>query len=388
MRLLLINNEFPPIGGGGSTVTKYAVRYLVEWGHEVTLITSAFRGLPRRETIDGATVLRIPTVRRYKDFCAAWELIPFGLSALWFCLWFVPRYKPDLIHAYFALPAGWVARIIHALYGTPYLVYFGGSDMPGANPSRYKQIYPFITALTRWVWRAAPVSTVCSQGLLELGRHHDPGYDFRLVPNGVELARFVPVERAANPKVKILFIGRLIPRKGFQYVVRALPQIQELTDIPFEVEVVGTGVMRKHLDELAEKLGVSHLLKYVGTVPYEKLHESYQGADIFVLTSESEGMPAVILEAMACGLPIVTTDVPGNREIVRDGENGFLVRVGDTETLAKKLAHLVSSEDLRKQLGRRSRQHIRPYEWREIVKRYETIMQEVVDRSAIKRKQA
>lgn len=381
MKLLLINNEFPPIGGGGATVTAYAIRYLVEWGHEVILITSSYRGLPRREIVHGATVMRVPALRRAKDYCSPLELITFGVSAFFVGLFLVPRYRPDVIQAYFALPAGWVARCLHLFSRVPYIVYFGGSDMPGANPSRYRAVYPYITALTRWIWRGAKVSTVCSEGLYELGKKLDPHYDFRLVPNGVELARFVPVERPPNPKVKVLFIGRLIPRKGFQDVVRALPRVRELTTVPFEVEVVGTGVMRTMLDDLAGQLGVSHLLKYVGTVPYERLHESYQGADIFVLTSESEGMPAVTLEAMGCGLPVITTNIPGNREIVHDGENGYLIAVGDTEELAQAIARLVRDETLRRRMGEKSRQLVRPYEWREIVKRYETIMREVVETS-------
>lgn len=390
MKLLLINNEFPPIGGGGSTVTKYAVKYFSEAGHDVTIVTSRFKDLPVFEKSDfkisstgnrigSVKIIRIPAIRRYKDFCAAWELVTFGLSALLYCLWYVPKNKPDVIHAYFALPAGWVARIIHAIYGTPYSVYFGGSDMPGANPSRYRRLYPFITFLTRWVWRGAKISTVCSQGLLDIGRKLDPGYDFRLVPNGVELARFVPVERIKNPNVKILFIGRLIARKGFQYVVQALPRIQELCKIPFEVEVVGTGAMRTNLDGMATELGVSHIIKYVGTVPYDQLHKSYQGADIFVLTSESEGMPAVTLEAMGCGLPIVTTNVPGNQEIVREGENGYLVNVGDTEKLAQSLSNLISDEQLRKKMGAASRKFVQAYEWREIIKQYENILKEIVN---------
>lgn len=378
MRLLLINNEYPPIGGGGSTVTKYALKYFSEWGHEAALITSRFRDLTFKETIDGGTVIRVPAIRRYKDFCAAWELVIFGFSAFLYCLWYVPRYKPDVIHAYFALPSGFVAKLINLIYGTPYSVYFGGSDMPGSNPSRYKKIYPYVTALTRWVWRGAKISTVCSNGLLELGRKHDEEYDFRLVPNGVELSRFVPIEREKNPKVKILFIGRLIARKGLHYVVQALPRIQELTKTQFEVEVVGTGSMRLTLDNMASKLSVSHLIKYVGTVPYDKLHESYQSADIFVLTSESEGMPAVTLEAMGCGLPIVTTNVPGNREIVKEGENGYLVNVGDTEKLAQVLTKLIDDEALRENLGNKSRQFVKSYEWREIIKRYENILQEIV----------
>lgn len=309
-----------------------------------------------------------------------WELVIWGMSALAYCLWFVPRMKPDLIHAYFALPGGFVARILRLLYSIPYVLYFGGSDMPGANPTRYKNIYPFIRGLTQWVWRGATISTVCSDGLLKIGRALDPAYDFRLVPNGVELVRFVPVERPPNPVVKILFIGRLIPRKGFQYVVRALPRIRELTDIPFEIEVVGSGAMRTHLDDLAATLKVSQLLKYVGTVPYSELHRSYQSADVFVLTSESEGMPCATLEAMACGLPVVTTDVPGNQEIVHEGKNGFLVPVGDTEKLAQALAWLIRDPALRRRMGTESRRIVQPYDWHDIVRRYEAIFREVAER--------
>lgn len=388
MKLLLITNEYPPIGGGGSSVLQYAVRYLTEeHGHDVTVVTSRYRGLPRHEWVpEGsgvsgrprAHVIRVPAIRRYKDFCAVWELVTFGVSALVYGLWLVPRLKPDLIQAYFALPGGWVARILSAVYGVPFVLYFGGSDMPGANPSRYARLYPLISGLTRWIWRGARVSTVCSEGLLALGRSLDPSHDFRLVPNGVELVRFVPVERPPNPTVKILFIGRLIPRKGFHYVVRSLPRVLELTAVPFDVEVVGSGSMRSALDELATTLGVSHLLKYLGTIPYDKLHLAYQGADVFVLTSESEGMPCAMLEAMACGLPVVTTDVSGNREIVRDALNGFLIPLGDEEKLAHALALLIRDEGRRRRMGSESRRIVQAYDWREIVRRYETIFREVL----------
>lgn len=385
MKLLLITNEFPPIGGGGSSVLQYAVSYLTaEHGNEVVVVTSSFCGLPRQEWIAGAHIFRVPAVRRYQDFCAVWELVTYGFSALFFCLWFVPRYKPDLVQAYFALPGGFVARILKLVYGTRYVLYFGGSDMPGANPTRYKNLYPFIRGLTRWVWRGAEVSTVCSEGLLKRGRALDPAHDFRLVPNGVELARFVPVERPANPVVRILFIGRLIPRKGFQYVIRALPRIRTRTAVPFEIDVVGSGAMRSHLDNLAAQLGVSHLLKYSGTIPYDELHRTYQSADVFVLTSESEGMPCVILEAMACGLPVVATNVAGNQEIVQEGVNGFLVSVGDTERLAEVLGLLVRDTALRRRLGNESRRLAAPYEWREIVRRYQAIFREVTQSVSVR----
>lgn len=370
MKLLLINNEFPPIGGGGSTVTKYALRYLVAAGHEVTLITSQYKNLPKRETIDGATVIRIPTVRRYKDYCSVWELVIFGISALFYSLWFTARNKVDFIQSYFALPAGWVAWLIHAMRGIPYSVYFGGSDIPNANPSRYKRLYPLITPLLTAIWKKAEFRTVCSEELVRLGADVDPSSKFLCIPNGVETGRFKPIDRPANAKVKILFIGRLIPRKGFQYVIQALPKLRELAKTPFEIEVVGTGAHRAELDELAEKLEVSDLIRYVGLVPYDQLEKSYQYADIFVLTSLSEGMPSVILEAMGCGLPIIASDVGGNNEIVHEGKNGFLISNNDTGALAEVMAKLINDKETREQMGKHSRTLALQYDWKNIMAQY------------------
>lgn len=351
-------------------MTKYALRYLTWAGHNVMLITSSYKGLPRREIIDGATVIRVPAVRRYKDFCSQWELVIFGISALIYTVGYTLRHRVDFIQAYFAVPAGWVAWIVNILRGIPYGVYFGGSDIPGANPSRYKKVYPFLTPLLKAIWRRAEFRTVCSRELARLGWEVDANQKFLVVPNGVETDRFKPMSRPPNSKVKILFIGRLIPRKGFQRVVRALPKVRELAERPFEVEVVGTGASRVQLDEVAEQLGVSDLIRYAGTIPYDQLEKAYQYADIFVLTSLSEGMPSVILEAMGCGLPVVASDVGGNNELVEEGINGYLIKGDDIETLAKRLARLIDDEGLRRQMGRVGREKALKYDWEKIMGKY------------------
>jgi len=378
MKLLLINNEFPPIGGGGSTVTKYAIKHLVAAGHEVTLITSRYKDLKKEEVIDGAKVIRIPAVRRFKDYSSMWELVIFGLSALVYTLAYSVRHKIDFIQAYFAVPAGWVAWVVRMVRGVPYAVYFGGSDIPGANPSRFKNVYPVLTPLLKMIWRGAEFRTVCSDELARLGKKADPGAEFMVIPNGVETNRFKPITRQENPKVKILFIGRLIPRKGFQRVVQALPRVKELANSPFEVEVVGTGDHREKLDEIAAGLGVSELIKYVGTVPYDQLEKSYQYADVFVLTSLSEGMPSVILEAMGCGLPVIASDVGGNNELVKEGENGYLIKGDDVEKLAQDLARLIDDKEMREGMGRESREMSLKYDWREIMGKYNELYLEAV----------
>src|SRR3989344_815283 len=374
MKLLLINNEFPPIGGGGSTVTKYAISHLVRAGHEVTLITSRYKDLPHRETIDGATVIRIPALRKYKDYSSMIELVSFGVSALAYSLFFSLRNKVDFIFAFFAVPAGWVAWILSYVRTIPYGVYFGGSDIPGANPSRFRQIYPFITPLLKAIWKRASFRSVCSEDLQALAKKADADSEFLYIPNGVETGRFVPIDRPANPKVKILFIGRLIPRKGFDRVVHALPKVRELAQVPFEVEVVGTGKYRQELDELGEQLGVSDLIRYVGMVPYDQLEKSYQYADVFVLMSLSEGMPSVILEAMGCGLPVIASNVGGNNEIVHEGKNGYLIAGNNIDDLAEKLSTLINDKSLRLGMGKKSRAYAMEYDWKNIMNKYNNLI--------------
>ncbi len=375
MKLLLINNEFPPIGGGGSTVTKYAISYLVRAGHDVTLVTSRYKDLPHREVIDGATVIRIPALRKYKDYSSMIELVSFGISALFYCFLFTLRREVDFIFAFFAVPAGWVAWMLSMIRNIPYGVYFGGSDIPGANPSRFKHVYPIITPLLRTIWRNAAFRSVCSLELKELALQADPDSEFHYIPNGVETDRFVPIERPENPKVKILFIGRLIPRKGFQRVIKALPRVRELARVPFEVEVVGTGAHQSELDSLAQGLGVSDSIRYAGMVPYDQLEKSYQYADIFILTSLSEGMPSVILEAMGCGLPVIASNVGGNNEIVHEGENGFLIDGDNTDRLAEKIALLINDKNLRNAMGSKSREYALQYNWKNIMDRYNELIE-------------
>ncbi|OGY36941.1 MAG: hypothetical protein A3E36_04610 [Candidatus Andersenbacteria bacterium RIFCSPHIGHO2_12_FULL_45_11b] len=374
MNLLFINNEFPPIGGGGSTVTKYAISYLVRAGHTVTLITSRYKDLPHRETIDGATVIRIPALRKYKDYSSAVELVSFGVSALAYSLYFIMKYRVDFVFAFFAVPAGWVAWILSYVRGIPYGVYFGGSDIPNANPSRFTAIYPIITPLLKAIWKRASFRSVCSEDLQALAKKADADSEFLYIPNGVETGRFVPIDRPANPKVKILFIGRLIPRKGFDRVVHALPKVRELAQVPFEVEVVGTGKYRQELDELGEQLGVSDLIRYVGMVPYDQLEKSYQYADVFVLMSLSEGMPSVILEAMGCGLPVIASNVGGNNEIVHEGKNGYLIAGNNIDDLAEKLSTLINDKSLRLGMGKKSRAYAMEYDWKNIMNKYNTLI--------------
>ena len=113
MNLLLISNEYPPIGGGGSIVVKYLAKDLAKKGHVVHLVTSSYANLSREEVYDGYIVHRIPAIRLSKDYCSLWELVIFSISALFYSLFFAKKYRIDIVQAFFAVPAGGVAYIFN-----------------------------------------------------------------------------------------------------------------------------------------------------------------------------------------------------------------------------------------------------------------------------------
>lgn len=379
MRILLVNNEFLPIGGGGSAVSYFVGRHLAGVGHEVQLITSSYKGLAHRERVGGILVHRVPAFRRHADSSAVWELLSFALSATWFGLRLVPKFRPDLVQAFFGVPSGGVAYVLHRVHGVPYAVYLGGSDVPGANPGRYRRLYPALTPFIRLFWKDASLVTAASRWLIDLGEAAAPEVEIAWIPNGVEIGRFRPAEMGGgNSPVRILAIGRLIRRKGFQNLVSAMPEVLRRTGQDVVVDIVGSGPLRDSLTRMVGRLGLESHVRLVGAVPYEDLHQIYWQSDIFVLPSLAEGMALVLLEAMASGLPVVATRVAGSEELVTNGENGYLVKPADEDSLAEALATLVSDADMRRRMAKASLARAAEYDWTRIARRYLDLYEEIL----------
>ena len=376
--ILIINYEFFPLGGGGSTVCYYLAKNLVQAGYQVEIITSHYRGLPRQEVLEGIKIHRIPVIRKRLDFCSVPEMATFVLSGSYHTLKILKDARPDLIQVFFSVPSGPVAYLAHKIHQIPYLVYSGGADMPGGDPRRFGWLYPLVTPFIRKIWQHSQMLITASQNLKELALRTYPQAKIQVISNGVDLERFRPLEnKPQKDKIRILGIGRLISRKGFHFLIEALPQVVKEAKFPLEVEIVGSGQEEESLKNLAQQLGVRDILNFVGQLPYEGLLSKYQQADIFVLPSLSEGMPCVMLEAMACGLPVVASDIGGNEELVYPGQNGYLFSAGHSQGLAESLIKIINHPALRKKMGQESLRIIQDYDWSKITEKYIAIYQEI-----------
>jgi glycosyltransferase involved in cell wall biosynthesis len=188
-----------------------------------------------------------------------------------------------------------------------------------------------------------------------------------VIPNGVDRAVFSPSEPRPGAAPTILFVGRLAVNKGPQVLIDALPRVLERFP-ETQVHLIGDGPLRRDLERSVQQRGMTDSVRFLGT--QREIEDRLRSGDIFVLPSLMEGLPLTVLEAMACGLPVIATAVGGTVEIVEEGVNGYLVRPGEPGDLASRLCDLLGNARLRREMGREGERTVeRGYDWDTITQR-------------------
>ncbi|HHW61069.1 MAG TPA: glycosyltransferase family 4 protein, partial [Syntrophomonadaceae bacterium] len=194
----------------------------------------------------------------------------------------------------------------------------------------------------------------------KLALKHSVGLPEQLVTvhNGIPVLEDIGVRRLdSNNKVKMIMVARFSEPKDQQLLVKAASQLQ--TENDFEIDFVGDGPLFSSTKELAQKLQISDKVRFLGACT--DVPELLENADVFVLTSNWEGFPITILEAMRAGLPVITSDVGGCNEAVIDGVTGYLIPRGDQECLKERLARLINDSQLRSSMGNKGFERFSEY---------------------------
>ncbi len=377
MKILLINYEYPPLGGGAGQATAALAREFAAAGHEPLVLTSRFRDQPAEEVVAGVRLVRVPVIRRRADRCTPPEMLTFLASASWTALREIAGWKPDATIAFFGIPSGPVALLLKLTAGAPYVVSLRGGDVPGFQPYDLALFHKLLGPVIRLLWRHAVATVANSGGLKSLGQKFAPELPIGVIPNGVNVATFHPAAEQGphHGPVRLLFVGRVVFQKGLDVLFRALAALP--TELDWELEIIGDGDARPALTLEAAQLGIAPRITFSGWQDRAVIAERYRAADLFVFPSRDEGMPNVVLEAMASGLPIVATAIAGSEELVREGENGHLVPTENAPALADALARLIAQPETRRAMGRASRERIeREYTWARVAACYLDLLRE------------
>ncbi|GAB14262.1 putative glycosyltransferase [Arthrobacter globiformis NBRC 12137] len=258
------------------------------------------------------------------------------------------------LHAHFASAATAVARLASLITGIPYSFTAHAADIFRDTVNRED--------LRTKLADAHHVVTISDYNLQYL-RHHFPqqAERLRLVRNGLELARFPYRDpRPVGTTVRVAAVGRLVEKKGFQHLLPALASLIG-SGVRADVRIAGTGMMANELQSALEQLGLSRHVRMLGPQTQDQIHELLDWADVFVAPcivgsdGNADGIPTVLLEAMATGTPCVSTAVTGIPEVIRDGSTGLLVEPGDPALLVQAILRITSPATDRTLLARNAR---------------------------------
>ena len=332
-KILVLNYEFPPLGGGAGHVSYEIASWYVKKGCEVDVVTMGFAGLPDQEQKKGINVIRVNSIRKKMETCGTFEMLSYIISAIRFLGKRKDVDKYDIVHCHFLIPTGLVAWFLKKRYKLDYIVTIHGSDVPGYNPDRFKIEHLFTKQVLRKICQEA--SAICSPSiyLKELLEARIRCQQIDHIPNGIDLENF-KLDLSKPKENLILSTGRLLERKGFQTLIRAVKDIP----LPFEVHIVGDGPYRKPLEHLAE--GSKTKIIFHGWLERGSLElmRLYEKAAIYVLVSSQENASIALLEGMAAGCAMISTNVSGCPETI--GDTGYLINYDDDQALRRILLDL------------------------------------------------
>jgi glycosyltransferase involved in cell wall biosynthesis len=367
MRILMANYEFPPIGGGAGKANLCLLKqYAGRDDLVIDVLTSAPKsGFTTEKFADNITIYKVGVHKKNLHFWRKTEVAEWLFKAGFRYHALLRKNSYDLAHAFFAFPTAYLC--LRSAAKLPYIISLRGSDVPGYNV-RLRIDYKLLSPLFRRIWKSASVLVANSQGLAKLAKKFTPDLDIGVINNGVYTDTFypAPAKGPAQP-VKVLTVCRLISRKRIDLLIETVARAKEL-GVDIQLDIAGEGNLMAELRRLPEKVGVEGRVNFMGRVPAEQMPQLYRDNDIFVMSSAHEGMSNAMLEAMACGLPIVTTRCEGVEELIAD--NGIVVDRPNAGLIARAIKALIDDPARYEQMSAAAVKQAQQFSWSSVAGQY------------------
>lgn len=404
LKVLMLTTSFPRFQGDSAGVFIQSLcAQLSKRGHHVTALAPHTADSKRCEDWDGIKVCRFPYFYpfRYQGLCygsgilsnlksstlAKIQLPLFLLAQTLNAFTVKKRTEFDLVHAHWSFPQGLAGLMLKGFSGIPCITTLHGSDMHGLS-------HPLLRVLNGKIIAHSDGCTANSGGTAAVAKKISGRDDIHVIPMGVDCRLFarspdvdlLKEHRTIGDRI-ILFAGRFVDQKGIEYLVMSMPRILERHPSA-KLALIGSGPVKDKLAFLSRQLGIRDKVIFVNRVSQWQLARYYSCADVVVLpsittdTGEKEGLGLVLLEAMACGTPVIGTDHGGIRDIIKEEETGLLVKERDPEDLALKISRILAEEALRARLIERGMAFVNAnFSWDILADKFLSLYQEVVDRS-------
>lgn len=369
MNILVLNYEFPPLGGGASPVSMDISVQLCKRGHKVTVLTMGYKGLREYENIEGVRVHRLKCLRTQKSVCKPWEQFTYLIAVRHYMRIHLSEERYDVCHVHFVIPTGEAARWIRLKYHIPYIITAHGSDVEGHNQ---KVSLKIMHRMLRGAWRRivkCSIGVVApSEYLMNLMRYNYPQGQYYYIPNGIELGKYKLLSDKRNKQKSILVMGRLQKFKGVQFILEAIAKI----DLQgWRVDILGEGPYRDELEKISRKLDLSDSVFFRGWIDYgtkEQL-DYLKKASIYISASQCENCPMSVIEATAAGCYPLLSNILPHRQLIKSDE--YFFDANDISDLASKLEKCITEGfDCLDKIP-----DVSQYDWNNVIRQYEILLQ-------------
>ena len=369
----MLNYEFPPIGGGGGNAHFQLLReYANKDNLKVDVLTCAARpGLSRERFAENVTIYKVGIHKKDLHLWKRAEVIEWLIKAGTQYRNMLKRDSYNLAHAFFGFPTGWLCY--RSSKKLPYIISLRGSDVPGEH-ARLKLDYKVLGPVFCAIWRNAAALVACSQGLKERALRFLPSVSIEVIPNGVDTERFHPADTNDKSDVlRLLTVGRLSVTKRVEILIDAV-EILHKEGRKMRLTIVGGGQLEGKLRDIVSSKGLGGIIGITGRVDAENMPQIYRRNDIYISASMQEGMSNAMLEAMASGLPIITTPCEGVEELIAD--NGILVEEPQAYSIADAVKRLAGDRKAYEQMAFAARKHAEKFSWSSVAHRYTQLYNE------------
>jgi len=377
MKILQTPVRFYPFTGGVENYVYYLSRELVKSGNQVKVVCANEPDIESKQRVEGIEVERLPYMGKIAN-----TNITTGLPGV------LSDGDYDIIHTHIPTPwsADWSAFYSNSKK-KPLVVTYHNDIVGQGLASLVARIYNSVGL--NYVLKTAAKIIITQPGYLQsssyLAKYRDK---IEVIPNGVDVEKFQPKQASGNEDKSTIFFLSVLDEfhkyKGLEYLLKALKIVKnKIPDV--KLIVGGKGVLLDHYQEMAASLGLKDNVEFAGFIPHEEIADYYSQTSVFVLPSISslqEGFGIVALEALACQTPVVTTDIVGVAQDLKQIQGGIVTSPRDTQKLADAITQILSDVEMQKEMGQRGRKLVEEkYTWKGVANSMEKVYKEILAKS-------
>lgn len=379
-KILIVNYEYPPLGGGGGVATYELAK---EWAKtaQVDVLTSSFKGLPSFEVSEGVNIYRCPIfLRKSRDSAGLVSMLSYLITGFFKGYVLCRKRKYSIINTQFALPSGPLGWILSKIFHLKNVLSIHGGDIYDPSKKLSPHRSPVFRRVVKFVLNHCDyVVAQSSNTKTNCEKYYMPKKPLTIIPLAFTKPQFKKIKRSElNIEDKdfiIVSIGRLVKRKAFDDAIKI---VSKLSKLPIKLLIIGDGPERDYLEKTIIDCEVTGKVKILGYLSNDEKFSYINCSDMMLMTSLHEGFGIIFMEAMFLGLPIACTNHGGQVDFVKHEKNGLLFNVGDVESGVKAVERLIKDQKLIKICSKNNIKDIENFYSDKIAAKYMNLFEEIL----------